>query len=218
MESIKVYKDRAVESLSGNWGNGALAVLVMWLIVCVPVYILNYAICNGIGSLWEIAMIPLIYGAMVMFLDVARGEKAKVGMIFCGKEDYWRIFTTMLLSNIYLLLWSLLLIVPGIIKSYSYAMVPFILKDYSGMRNNYVIEESMMMMKGHKMKLFLLDLSMIGWAILSIFTLGIGFLFLVPYMYTAHAHFYEDRKREIAEAFEEEEARERELEREGMLK
>jgi uncharacterized membrane protein len=103
----------------------------------------------------------------------------------------------MLLKAIYLILWTLLLIIPGIIKSYSYAMTEFILKDNPEMKNNAAIEKSMAMMQGKKMKLFLLDLSFIGWIILAILTLGLGFVLLVPYMYTARAAFYEDLKAEL---------------------
>ena len=92
------------------------------------------------------------------------------------------------------ILWSLLLVIPGIIKSYSYAMTSFILKGEPEMKNNAAIEKSMAMMEGNKMKLFMLDLSFIGWAILCIFTLGIGLLFLQPYVAISRAAFYEDLK------------------------
>lgn len=84
--------------------------------------------------------------------------------------------------------------IPGIIKHYSYAMTDYILKDESELCNNAAIERSMAMMEGNKMKLFLLDLSFIGWAILCLFTFGIGFFVLQPYMQVSHAAFYEDLK------------------------
>ena len=101
---------------------------------------------------------------------------------------------TVVLVFIYTFLWSLLLIIPGIIKHYSYAMTPYILKEEPEMKNNAAIEKSMVMMDGNKMKLFMLDLSFIGWAILCIFTFGIGFLFLQPYVAISRAAFYEDLK------------------------
>lgn len=70
-------------------------------------------------------------------------------------------------------------------------MTSFVLADNPDMKYDAAIEESMRLMKGHKMDLFLLDLSMIGWGILSLLTAGIGLLFLAPYNTTAHAHFYE---------------------------
>ena len=74
----------------------------------------------------------------------------------------------------------------------------FILKDEPELKYNAAIEKSMSMMNGYKMKLFLLDLSFIGWMILSVLTLGIGLLFLQPYMSTARAAFYEDLKAELS--------------------
>ncbi len=73
-------------------------------------------------------------------------------------------------------------------------MTFYVLRDYPELKYDDAIEKSMQMMDGHKMKLFLLDLSFIGWGILSILTFGIGFLFFTPYMQTSHTHFYEDLK------------------------
>lgn len=78
-------------------------------------------------------------------------------------------------------------------------MTLFILKDEPELKYNAAIEKSMKMMSGYKMKLFLLDLSFIGWAILCILTLGLGFLFLSPYVTTAHAAFYEELKKTQAQ-------------------
>jgi len=194
MDTIKNYKDRAIESLSGKWGNAAVATLILYIVfggihVCLKSY----------GSLLQLLLLPLSWGLTVLFLNNLRENKIDLSQLFDGFKDYVRIFLTTLLVGIYTFLWSLLLIVPGIIKSYSYALTPYILKDEPGMKNNDAIEMSMEMMEGHKMQLFLLDLSMIGWFILSILTAGIGFLFLVPYVYTCHAHFYEDLKAELLE-------------------
>lgn len=119
-----------------------------------------------------------------------------------NKELFSRVLTTTLLYYVYVFLWSLLLLIPGCIKSYSYAMTPYILKDNPEMKNNAAIEESMRMMDGHKLELFLLDLSFIGWAILSILTCCIGFLWLVPYMNMARVNFYEDLKKASVEVKE----------------
>ena len=78
-------------------------------------------------------------------------------------------------------------------------MTDFILKDQPELANNGAIEKSMAMMEGNKMKLFLLDLSCIGGAILCLFTFGIGYFFLQPYMHAAHVAFYEDLKAQAVE-------------------
>ncbi len=201
MESIKVYKDRAIESLSGNWGKGAIASLVFLLVFYVPALIINIASPSeaNVGNLWYLVLLPLSWGITVFFLGIARGEAMSYGQLFDGFKDYGRIFTTTFLVGLYTVLWSMLLVIPGVIKGYSYMMTPYILKDNPEMKNNEAIEKSMEMMNGHKMDLFMLDLSLIGWAILCMITLGIGFLFFYPYQYTAHAHFYEDLKKEQEE-------------------
>ena len=137
-----------------------------------------------------------------IFLDVIRGIKLDFARLFDGFKDYGRILGTMLLTTVYTFLWTLLLVIPGIMKSYSYAMTLFILKDYPELQYDAAIEKSMAMMSGRKMKMFLLDLSFIGWAILCCFTLGIGFLFLAPYVEASHAAFYEDLKKELGESVE----------------
>ena len=164
--------------------------------MCAPGELVNSASDTQFGQLWGLFVIPLSWGYGVLWLALARNENVDYGMLFDGFKDYLRIFLTLLLVQIYTILWMLLLIIPGLVKCYSYSMTSFILKDNPEMKYDAAINESMRMMQGHKMKLFLLDLSFIGWFFLSILTLGIGLLFLQPYMSTAHAHFYEDLKTE----------------------
>ena len=102
----------------------------------------------------------------------------------------------MTLMGIFVFLWTLLLVIPGIIKAFAYALVPYILADKPELSANEAINLSMKMMKGHKFDLFYLQLSFIGWAFVSVFTLGIGLLWLMPYMMTAQAAFYQDVRKE----------------------
>lgn len=127
-----------------------------------------------------------------MLLNVVRGSDVKLDTMGEGFKDYGRILGTMLLSSVYQFLWMLLLIVPGIIKGYSYALTPYLLKDHPELKFNAAIEESMRLMSGNKMRLFLLDLSFIGWFLLGLITFGIAFLWITPYWNTARAAFYED--------------------------
>ena len=118
-------------------------------------------------------------------------------MISAGfQEDYARVLGIELLKAVFILLWALLLIVPGIIKAYSYAMTEFIAEDNQELGPNECIERSKTMMDGHKMDLFLLDLSYIGWILLGCITLGIGLLWVSPWMSMAHVKFYEQLKNE----------------------
>lgn len=107
-------------------------------------------------------------------------------------QDYTHKMATKLLKDVYIFLWSLLLFVPGIVKAYSYAMTEFILQDEPDLDADSVLHKSRELMRGHKWDLFCLDLSFIGWFFLSLLTLGIGLLWLEPYMMTAKAAFYED--------------------------
>ena len=99
-------------------------------------------------------------------------------------------FAQHFLRMLYTALWALLFVIPGIIKSLSYAMTPFILEDHPELTASEAINRSKKLMDGHKMDLFILSLTFIGWDILSALTFGIGFLFLNPYRNAAYAAFY----------------------------
>ncbi|MCI7020302.1 MAG: DUF975 family protein [Clostridiales bacterium] len=99
-------------------------------------------------------------------------------------------FAQKFLRTLYTVLWTMLFVIPGIVKSLSYAMTPFILNDHPEMTASEAIKASQKLMDGHKMDLFILGLTFIGWEILACLTMGIGFLFLNPYMNAAYAAFY----------------------------
>ena len=117
------------------------------------------------------------------------------GMAF---KNYLHKVWTMLWMSILICLWSLLLVIPGIIKSFSYAMTPFIVEEYPELSATEAIHRSRMMMRGHKFDLFWLLLSFIGWAFLCLLTAGIGFIWLIPYVETSVAGFYEEVKADYA--------------------
>lgn len=179
----------ARQALQGKWPMAAVAALIYSIIAG------GLSAIPFIGGLCSLFVgLPIAYGFAIVMLEVYKGKDIDFGVLFEGFQDYGRIFVTKLLQGIYTALWSLLLLIPGIIKYYSYAMTDYILKEEPAMKNNEAIEKSMAMMENNKMKLFMLDLSFIGWAILSIITFGIGFFFLQPYMQVARAAFYEDLK------------------------
>lgn len=208
MDSITNYKNRALNALENKWGNFVAITFVYGFIIGITQILSgdkdSPAILHLIGLVLFILALPLTWGYQTLFLGAVRGGEATAKDMFEGynKELFSRVLTTTLLYYVYVFLWSLLLLIPGCIKSYSYAMTPYILKDNPEMKNNAAIEESMRMMDGHKLELFLLDLSFIGWAILSILTCGIGFLWLVPYMNMARVNFYEDLKKASVEVKE----------------
>ena len=208
MDSITNYKNRALSALENKWGNFVAITFVYGFIIGITQILSgdkdSPAILHLIGLVLFILALPLTWGYQTLFLGAVRGGEATAKDMFEGynKELFSRVLTTILLYYVYVFLWCLLLIIPGFIKSYSYAMTPYILKDNPEMKNNAAIEESMRMMDGHKLELFLLDLSFIGWAILSILTCCIGFLWLVPYMNMARVNFYEDLKKASVEVKE----------------
>jgi uncharacterized membrane protein len=209
MDTIGNYKNRALASLDSNWGKAVCCTLVYMILSYVAQQMFlsfynvhtqeyNFTVFVPLGGIFTLLLFPMAWSFQTLFLDIVRGQKASVENLFDGYKDgkFVKTFCLGLLVSIFVFLWSLLLIVPGIIKSYSYSMSPYILKENPDMDAMEAINESMRLMDGHKMKLFLLDLSMIGWAILCCITCGIGTLFLTPYVYSCHAHFYEDLKKE----------------------
>ena len=110
--------------------------------------------------------------------------------LFSQFERFGTGFAQKFLRTLYSCLWALLLVIPGIVKGLSYAMTPFILEEHPEMTASEAIKASMKLMDGHKMDLFILGLTFIGWEILACLTMGIGFLFLNPYMNAAYAAFY----------------------------
>lgn len=201
-------RKKSLEALDGNWGNAATLMLV-YLGLSILLSTGGNVCLSPLGTPWKafsnmssLLLLPMGYAITVVFLGFLRGKKLEVKDLF----KYYpsgRVWILSILTAIYTLLWALLLLIPGIIKSYSYSMAPYILKDNPEMDAEEAIVESMKMMKGYKMKLFLLDLSFIGWIILALLTLGLGFLLLYPYMSTARATFYEELKAERGECVKE---------------
>ena len=154
---------------------------------------------SGISTLLQFLLVlPLSLGFSNAFrkLLVAGNTEILSNTFRIGFGNYWHKVWGMLLMTIMVFLWSLLLIIPGIIKWFSYAMTPFILEENPELSASDAIHRSRMMMRGHKFDLFWLQLSFIGWFFLCLLTAGIGFLWLVPYYQTAKAAFYEEVKSE----------------------
>lgn len=195
MSSLKSFRDAGWAQLDGKWGSAAVVTFV-YLALSAVVSTLESTLWNG--SLFTyLFIIPVAYSYNVLFLDNLRtGKEFDVKSIFDGFNDYTRVLGTYLLVYIYTILWTLLLIIPGIIKSLSYSMVPFVLKDNPELSFNAAIERSMAMMEGHKWELFCLWLTFIGWVLLGIITFGIAYLWVLPYMNATFANYYEAVKAE----------------------
>ena len=194
MNNSSTIRGFARESLSGNWLNAVLAYLIIMGILSVASR-LNEAVILISG--------PLVYGLFLYYLILIREKTGDFNLLFkafsfSGKNLglFGKTLIIYLLMNLYIFLWSLLLIVPGIIAAYSYRMVVYLVIDDPEIGISEALVQSKKMMYGYKAKLFYLDLSFIGWGLLCILTLGIGFLWLSPYMITSQAHFYEELNKE----------------------
>ncbi|MCR5587073.1 MAG: DUF975 family protein [Lachnospiraceae bacterium] len=134
---------------------------------------------------------PLDVGCKKFFND-NHDAPAQFGTIGWGfKNDYMRNVGGIFLRDLYIGLWSLLFVIPGIVKTYSYRMTPYILADRPELSANEAITESRRMMDGHKWDMFVLDLSFLGWQILSALTLGIlGIFHVNPYVFSTEAAVY----------------------------
>ena len=198
---IRAY---AREALNGKWGYGIIVWLLAMLIntlVSLPEYLVDDG--NTFGDIWSFISSAVSwcmwFGVMACFLDIARKAHLSYKRLFTGFRSlkfFFKFVITEVLQFIFLICWYLLLIVPGIIKYYSYAMTEFILLDHPEYGPLQAITESKKMMYGHRMQLFILGLSFIGWFFLCIVTLGIASLWVVPYYGTARAKFYIDLKAE----------------------
>nr|WP_275984021.1 DUF975 family protein [Paenibacillus hamazuiensis] len=181
---------KAREQLKGRWG---VAILTCFI------YVVIVSIVNAIPYIGGLAVFLMsgafALGLVVFFLNFPRGGKPEVVQLFSGFDRFWPAFGLAFMVGLFTLLWTLLLIVPGIIAAYRYSQVFFIMNDNPNIGIMDAIRASSEMMQGQKVKLFLLQLSFIWWFLLCLVTLGIGFLWLYPYVMTATANFYEDLKR-----------------------
>ena len=183
----KDFRKSAWESLRGKWG------------VCVLAFLIFDIISGALGGLSYIGvgvvaiiivMGPLTIGYSKIALNVARNKEVDLAMLFDGFKDFGRTLVLYLTNQIFIVLWTLLLIVPGIIKSFAYSMSYYILLDNPNISANDARKKSIEMIKGNKWRLFCLQFSFIGWYLLCLITLGILTFWVSPYMETAKAKFY----------------------------
>ena len=168
-----------------QWLMGVVFVLVVSAIVSAAGSVLP-----GVGAL--IVTGPMFYAQKRAFLTQARtGESTDLSDLFCGfRDDFGGTLLIGLLSWLFIALWGLLLIVPGIVKAYAYSMVYYIKADHPEYGWRECLEESQRLMIGHKWEKFVLDLSFLGWGIVGSLCLGVGSLWVMTYMAAAEAQYY----------------------------
>ena len=216
MKTNQELKNSALAALKGNWAPAVLGAIFFTFATCLitsPGYCANMAafdmpffnsinpkllkiFSNSSFLLNFFFLYPLSLGYSVAHKELLQNGDAAItrNTVRLAFSDYVRNAVSILLVYLYTLLWTLLFIVPGIIKGLAYSLTPFIVKDNPQLLPNEAINLSMKMMKGHKFDLFYLYLSFIGWIFLAILTLGIGLLWVIPYMQTSMAAFYLDVK------------------------
>ena len=183
------------EALRGKWGMAILTFFIYTLLTTTSGTLRSQGSFLTISStLTLIIGGPLALGAAIFSLSIARGKEGRLEELFQGFNNFATALVTYLLLLLYVLLWTLLLIVPGIIAALGYSMTFYILADDPAIKPQDALKKSKSMMDGHKEKLFYLCLRFLLLAILCIFTLGIGFLWLIPYVHVTMAKFYEDVK------------------------
>ena len=130
-------------------------------------------------------------GFVLYCMAIRRGERAEFLTLFDGFSFVGKIIGLSILQSVFIFLWSLLFVIPGIVKAYSYSMAYYIKLDHPDYGWNACITASRQLMNGHKWEKFVLDLSFLGWIIVGSLCLGVGTLWVTPYMEAANAQFYE---------------------------
>ena len=216
MKTNQELKNSALAALKGNWAPavlGAIFFIFASSLITSPGYCANMAafgmplfdtispkllkiFSNSSFLLNFFLLYPLTLGYSVAHKDLLQNGDAAVtrNTLRNTFSDYVRNAVSMFLVYLFTILWTLLFIVPGIIKGLAYSLTPFIVKDNPELSPNEAINLSMKMMKGHKFDLFYLYLSFIGWILLAMLTLGVGLLWVIPYLETTLAAFYQDVK------------------------
>ena len=208
------FKKAALTALKGRWGTAVLAGFLAAL--------LGGTASDGVKFEWDemisdtyitqpgIVLLIVLAALLVMCIYLVLGSvvsvgyakfqlelmdrkvQLKVGTLFRYFEHWKTALATYLLKGLYIFLWTLLLIIPGFIAGYGYAMTNYILAEHPELTAREAIKRSEEMMDGNRVRLFCLHISFIGWSLLSTLTLGIGNLWLTPYRHAAEAAFYLD--------------------------
>lgn len=179
-------KMAAKEQIRGKiWPIFAYTLLVIAIIALV-------AFIPILGAVALIILSPALdMGLIYLFMDVRNGEELKISTLFKAfSENFGKAWCLYFLMNLFISLWSLLFIIPGFVKAYSYSMAPYILAENPEISALEAINRSKEMTMGYKGDLFVLDLSFIGWTLLGSITFGLAYIYVLPYMSTTVVNAY----------------------------
>ncbi|MBT4916622.1 MAG: DUF975 family protein [Formosa sp.] len=185
-------RQMARESLKGKWNIVVPTFLVYFIIVGVIEYLGEQAPILNVLTI--IVSGPIVLGISIFSLNISRNKDAKIEQLFEGFRNFGTSILAYVLMVLFIILWTILLIIPGIIAAISYSMTFFIIAEDETIGAYDALKKSKEMMNGHKWKFFCLGFSFFGWFLLSIFTLGIGLLWLAPYVNVSYVKFYDDIK------------------------
>jgi len=195
------YKQKAASLLEGKYTNVIIILLIMGIISSLGTGYSagDIAVGGGARSSWANVISLLLgaafaYGSITMYMGIVANKEPSIEeVLLVGfKDNYVRNLVCQLLTTIFVVLWSLLLIIPGIVKAYAYSMNFYLLKRDPNLSGQDAITKSKEFTMGYKMDLFMLDLSYLGWYFIGIFTLGILWLWIVPKHLTARVLYYDE--------------------------
>ena len=198
LDTVKI-KETAWNKLNGKWSSAGVVCLIYLLatvVINIPSNTLkeNPSGQDAWGTIEFILNLFLDTGIIACFYDVVLGKELSYKRLFVGFtsgiEFAVKLFFTHFFTFLFIFAWSLLLIVPGIMKAYSYGVALYVFLDNPELSPLEAIKKSKEMMYGHRWELFVLELRFIPWFLLGIITLGIGFIWIVPYFMTAYSEFY----------------------------
>ena len=148
-----------------------------------------------IGAVGALIITPVFEVSICMiYLKLTKNEEIKVEDVFWGFSITGKSLWLYIITNFFIFLWSLLLVIPGIIKGFSYSMAPYILADNPELTANEALNKSKEIMDGHKFDLFVLQLSFFWWHMLVGITFGIASIYVIPYISATTANFYNSIK------------------------
>lgn len=203
MNRVEIKKKAKEFAFNNKW-NLWKPFLVIFGLSFVFSFIMNLVI-NEKSSVYDLlrslvilALLPMSIGSTSYILKLIRGTKVELKEALLSKYNIFGfLFMTVLIVGVHTFLWSLLFVIPGIIYSFKMVMVQYILAEdeCESMTNKEVINRSENMMDGYKIDFFVFKLSFIGWLFLSSITFGIALIWVMPYIVTADAMYYEELKK-----------------------
>ena len=182
-----------------SWGQISPHVFPLFLITLITssvTYVIFLGLLYSVLPVLLIVLItaPFTMSANIVYLNLINGVVPTVGDAFCGFKRFGHALWICLLQSLFTFLWTLVFILPGVVKGYSYAMAPFIMIEDQNTSALDAIRKSKKMMCGHEWELFALDISFIPWDLFALVTCGSACVWVIPYHNTARANFYQELK------------------------